>query len=85
MVAEVGFDANVLMEYLKDVTDLRHSRGLRYSLPFLLAITILAKLAGQHKPLSIAQWVKLCRRQSWEKVDKGLSALTEYLRLAHLG
>lgn len=62
VVAEVGFDVNVLIEHLKDVTDLRHARGLRYSLPFLLAVIILAKLAGQHKPSAIAQWAKLRRR-----------------------
>jgi len=63
VVAEVGFDVNGLMEHLKGATDLRHARGLRYSLPFLLAVIILAKLAGQHKPSAIAHWVKLRRRQ----------------------
>src|SRR5690606_2749170 len=60
---EIGFDVNALLEQLKDVTDRRQARGIRYSLTFLLGVIILAKLAGQHKPSAIAQWVKLRRRQ----------------------
>lgn len=63
VVAAVGFDVNVLLEQLQAVTDRRHAQGVRYSLPFLLAVIILAKLAGQHRPSAIAQWVKLRRVQ----------------------
>ncbi len=59
---EIGFDVNTLLEQLKEVTDKRQARGIRYSLTFLLGIIILAKLAGQHKPSAIAQWAKLRRR-----------------------
>lgn len=60
---EIGFDVNALLEQLNGVTDMRQARGIRYSLTFLLGVIILAKLAGQHKPSAIAQWVKLRRRQ----------------------
>lgn len=60
---EIGFDVNALLEQLKDVTDERQARGIRYPLTFLLGVIILAKLAGQHKPSAIAHWVKLRRRQ----------------------
>lgn len=60
---EMNFDVNALLEQLKEVTDHRHARGMRYSLPFLLGVIILAKLAGHHKPSAIAQWAKLRRRQ----------------------
>lgn len=63
VAAEVGFDVNALLETLQAVTDRRQARGKRYSLPFLLAVIILAKLAGQHKPSAIAQWVKLRQGQ----------------------
>ena len=58
VVAAAGFDVNELLEQLEAVTDRRHAQGVRYPLPFLLAVIILAKLAGQHRPSAIAQWVK---------------------------
>lgn len=63
VVAAAGFDVNMLLEQLQAVTDRRHAQGIRYSLPFLLAVIILAKLAGQHRPSAIAQWVKERRVQ----------------------
>lgn len=62
VVAAIGFDMNCLLEHLKAVPDPRKARGKRYSLSFLLGVIILAKLAGQHKPAAVAQWVKM--RQS---------------------
>lgn len=55
----VVFDVNALMEHLQQVGDQRSRRGIRYSLPFLLSIIVLAKLCGQNKPTAIAEWVKL--------------------------
>ena len=57
------FDVNALTEYLQQVTDRRCRRGRRYSLPFLVTVIVLAKLAGQNKPSGIAEWVQLRRRQ----------------------
>ena len=59
VVAAVGFDVNNLLAQLQAVTDRRQARGVRYGLPFLLGVIILAKLAGQHRPSAIAQWVEL--------------------------
>ena len=36
---------------------------MRYPLAVVLLLLLLAKLAGQDRPLGIAQWVKLRRRQ----------------------
>jgi predicted transposase YbfD/YdcC len=38
--------------------DTRHLKGLRYKLPLLLLLSLLAKLAGQHEIEEIAAWVK---------------------------
>lgn len=59
VAAGIGFDINSMLEHLKAVPDPRQARGKRYALSFLLGIIILAKLAGQHKPAAIAQWVKM--------------------------
>jgi predicted transposase YbfD/YdcC len=55
----VVFDVDALMEHLQQVSDQRSRRGIRYSLPFLLSIIVLAKLCGQNKPTAIAEWMKL--------------------------
>lgn len=57
------FDVGALVEELQQVTDRRQKRGCRYSLPFLLAVIVLAKLSGQNKPSGIAEWVQLRRKQ----------------------
>lgn len=57
------FDVGALVEELQQVTDRRQRRGRRYSLPFLLAVIVLAKLSGQNKPSGIAEWVQLRRKQ----------------------
>lgn len=53
------FDVAALVEHLEKVTDSRHARGKRYRLSFLLAVIVLAKLSGQHRPAAIAEWVGL--------------------------
>jgi hypothetical protein len=50
----IVFDVNALVEHLQQVSDQRSNRGIRYSLPFLLSIIVLAKLCGQNKPSAIA-------------------------------
>ncbi len=53
----IVFDVQGLMEHLEQVSDQRSRRGVRYSLPFLLSLIILAKLCGQNKPSAIAEWI----------------------------
>ena len=59
----VIFEVQALIEYLEQVPDERKARGKRYRLSILLALVVLAKLAGEHKPSGIAQWLRLRRRQ----------------------
>lgn len=44
-------------------TDSRKARSKRYSLPLLLTLILLAKLAGEDTPKGIAEWLQLRRRQ----------------------
>ena len=57
------FDVGDLMDKLQQVGDSRKDRGKRYSLPFLLVVILLARLAGEDTPKGIAEWLKLRRRQ----------------------
>ena len=57
------FDVGDLMENLQQLGDSRKDRGKRYSLPFLLVVILLARLAGEDTPKGIAEWLKLRRRQ----------------------
>lgn len=57
------FDVGDLMEQLEQLADPRKDRGKRYSLPFLLVVILLAKLAGEDTPKGMAEWLKLRRRQ----------------------
>jgi hypothetical protein len=57
------FDVTALMEYLQRVSDQRQRRGRRYSLSFLIVMIVLAKLSGQNKPMGIAEWLKMRRKQ----------------------
>lgn len=59
----VIFEVRALVEHLEQVPDERMARGKRYRLSLLLALIVLAKLAGEHKPTGIAQWLQLRRRQ----------------------
>lgn len=59
----VIFQVKALIEHLEQVPDERKARGKRYRLSTLLALIVLAKLAGEHKPSGIAQWLGLRRRQ----------------------
>ncbi len=45
-----------LEEMLSQLTDQRAARGVRYALLPLLIIVLLAKLAGEDKPLAMADW-----------------------------
>jgi predicted transposase YbfD/YdcC len=63
MVEGVVFDIGELVRQFHQIPDQRHRRGRRYSLPFLLVVIVLAKLAGENKPSGIAEWVDLRRHQ----------------------
>ncbi|MCB8981607.1 MAG: quinone-dependent dihydroorotate dehydrogenase [Ardenticatenaceae bacterium] len=49
-----SFDIQELMTQFEAVNDQRKAQGIRYKLPCLLAMILLAKLAGETKPSSIA-------------------------------
>jgi hypothetical protein len=57
------FSVGALMERLENLVDTRKARGKRYTLPFLMIVILLAKLAGEDTPKGIAEWLKLRRRQ----------------------
>ena len=56
----IVFEVKALIEHLEQVPDERKARGKRYRLSLLLALIVLAKLAGEDKPTGIAQWLWLC-------------------------
>lgn len=56
---------------LAPLTDQRQKRGIRYALPGLLILLLLAKLAGEDTPTEIAQWV--AERQALLTESLGLS------------
>ena len=62
--AGVIFEVNAWVEHLKQVPGERKARGKRYRLSMLLAMIVLAKMAGEHKPSGIAQWLRLWRLAS---------------------
>jgi hypothetical protein len=50
--------AGSLYQYLETMQDVRKRRGIRYSLPTILLLIILAKVCGQDTPYGIADWVQ---------------------------
>ena len=60
-----GFVFNIgeLMARFQQLTDSRKARGKRYSLPLLMTLIVLAKLAGEDTPKGIAEWLHLRRHQ----------------------
>lgn len=50
-------DLDRLHRRLEEVTDRRHPKGLRYPLPLILLLIVLAKLAGEDRPSGIADWI----------------------------
>lgn len=88
------FDVAALVEHLARVTDHRQARGRRYPLSFLLAVIVLAKLSGQHRPTAIAEWVGLrsqmlveafqCRRKTAPSLNTIRRTLAETIDEAEL-
>lgn len=50
------FDFGSLYAGLEQLPDARHARGQRYPLASVLALIVLAKLAGEDRPCGIADW-----------------------------
>lgn len=57
------FDAGSLYYHFEAIQDVRKKRGIRYSLPIVFLLVVLAKLCGQDTPFGIADWAK--NRQEW--------------------
>jgi len=55
----IAFDLADLAACLNKLTDKRAKRGKVYPLGMLLAVIILAKLAGEDKPSGITEWIRL--------------------------
>jgi len=57
---QVAFIVNLqaLYENFCQLSDQRHRRGFRYSLPVLALIALLAKFAGHNSFQAIAEWAK---------------------------
>jgi predicted transposase YbfD/YdcC len=51
-------DAGSLYDHFTKIEDCRKKRGIRYGLPTLLLLIVLAKLCGEDKPYGIADWVQ---------------------------
>ncbi len=58
-----AFSLQALVEKLHTVPDLRHPRGVRYPLPVVLTVAVLAKLAGHGKLRDVAEWAGLRAEQ----------------------
>ena len=54
-----AFSLHALADHLRTVPDRRKPRGIRYPLPVLLSLAVLAKLAGQTCLEPLAQWAQL--------------------------
>ncbi len=50
--------AKSLYAYFEMIVDPRKKRGIRYPLPVLLTLIVLAKLCGENKPYGMAAWLK---------------------------
>lgn len=55
----VAFDLAHLAAYLGRIHDPRHKQGKVYPLGMILALILLAKLAGEDKPSGITEWIRL--------------------------
>lgn len=78
------FEVRSLQAHLGQIQDPRQARGLRYSLPLMLSMLVLAKLCGEDQLSGMAEWLRL--RESELTAWLGLSRqtlphLTTYQRL----
>jgi len=54
----IEFDKGSVYDRLSKLTDLRKTKGKRYSLETILMIILMAKLCGENTPMEIADWAK---------------------------
>lgn len=75
-----GFVFNIgeLMAKFQKLTDSRQARGKRYSLPFLMTLILLAKLAGEDTPKGIAEWLYWRRRPIIDAFQLNRSTVPAY-------
>ena len=52
------FDLEVLVQRITTLVDQRKPRGIRYPLPLILTIAVLAKLAGNDQIAALAEWAQ---------------------------
>jgi predicted transposase YbfD/YdcC len=56
--SELTIDSGSLYSHFIKMKDKRKKRGVRYQLPTLLLLIVLAKICGEDKPYGIADWVE---------------------------
>jgi len=54
-----AFSLQALAERFQTIKDLRRPRGVRYPLPVVLTVAVLAKLAGHGRLRAVAEWARL--------------------------
>lgn len=78
------FEVGHLQAYLERIPDPRKPRGIRYSLPVMLSLLVLAKLSGEDQLSGMAEWVRLREVQltAWLGLKRRtLPHVTTYQRL----
>jgi predicted transposase YbfD/YdcC len=76
-ITEFVVDAGSLYDHFTAIKDMRKKRGIRYSLPTILLLIVLAKLCGEDKPYGIADWVQSRKEMLLDVLQLG------YPRLPH--
>jgi len=78
------FEVGSLQAHLGQIQDPRQARGIRYSLPIMLSMLVLAKLCGEDELSGMAEWVRLREEEltGWLGLARRtLPHLTTYQRL----
>ncbi len=63
-----AIDAHSLYAAFEQVTDGRKKRGKRYSLPLLLTLLLLARLAGETEIKAAAEWIRHRKEWLWQQL-----------------
>lgn len=75
---EFVVEAGSLYDHFMRIQDRRKKRGIRYSLPTLLLLIVLAKLCGEDKPYGIADWVQSRKAMLLETLQLGYPHLPHH-------